>query len=311
MGCSSSKLDEEAAVKTCHDRKSFVKKAIAQRDLLASSHVAYVRSLRRVSMALLYYFAEDEHLYRLQEYSYVHQPGSPEKVLVINCLRPAGAPVHPVVEQWEPPEAIEAATIDRFFGTDDPFLRSSSVDPMNGTPVSPQRPRWDLFWDPFSSLADHPNYGAEEVKDDQEDEQIPELEEESDGGGEGECEAEEVEEKGEQAAAAPVVPPPSREVEKRVDHVKNELRVLATAEVEQHNGAPGFTVYVDRPPASMEEAMRDIHGHFMKILDTAKEVSVLLEVVHYQRRGTCSVSVSDSLLHCDLQIVIPLTAAFF
>jgi hypothetical protein len=154
------------------------------------------------------------------------------------------------------------------------------------------------------------------VKDDQEDEQIPELEEESDdddGGGEGECEAEEVEEKGEPAAAAaPVVPPTSREkVEKKVDHVKNELRVLATAEVEQHNGAPGFTVYVDRPPASMGEAMGDIHGHFMKILDTAKEVSVLLEVVHYQRRGTCSVSVSYSLLHCDLQIVIPLTAALF
>ncbi|CAD6251708.1 unnamed protein product [Miscanthus lutarioriparius] len=287
MGCSSSKLDEEAAVKTCHDRKSFVKKAIAQRDLLASSHVAYVQSLRRVSMALFYYFAEDEHLYQLQESSYVHHPGSPEKVLVVNCLRPAGAPVHPVVEQWEPPEAIEAATIDRFFGTDDPFFRPSSIDTMNGIPVSPQPPRWDHFWDPFSSLADHPNYGVEEVKDDREDEQIPELEEESDdgggGGGEGEGEAEEVEEKGEPAAAAaaPVVPPPSRE---KVDHVKNELRVLATAEVEQHNGAPGFTVYVDRPPANMGEAMRDIRGHFMKILDTAKEVSVLLEVVPYQRR---------------------------
>ncbi|XP_066329546.1 protein ALTERED PHOSPHATE STARVATION RESPONSE 1-like [Miscanthus floridulus] len=282
MGCSSSKLDEVAAVKTCHDRKSFVKKAIAQRDLLASSHAAYVQSLRRVSMALLYYFAEDEHLYRLQESSYVHHPGSPEKVLVINCLRPAGASVHPVVEQWEPPEAIEAATIDRFFGTDDPFFRPSSIDPLNGTPVSPQPPRCDRFWDPFSSLADHPNYGVEEVKDDREDEQIPEQEEESDddvGSGEGEGEAEEVEEKGEEAAAAaPVVPPPAREkVEKKVDHVKNELRVLATAEVEQHNGAPGFTVYVDRPPASMGEAMTDIQGHFMKILDTAKEVSVLLE----------------------------------
>jgi hypothetical protein len=314
MGCSSSKLDEEAAVKTCHDRKSFVKKAIAQRDLLASSHVAYVQSLHRVSMALIYYFVEDKHLYRLQESSYVHHRGSPEKVLVINCLRPAGAPVHPVVEQWEPPEAIEAATIDRFFGTDDPFFRPS-IDPMNGTPVSPQPPRWDHFWDPFSSLADHPNYGADDVKEDPEDEQVPELEEESDdddgGGGEGEGEAEEVEEKGERAAAAaaaPVVPPPSREkVEKKVDHLKNELRVLATAEVGQHNGAPGLTVYVDRPPANMGEAMRDIHGHFTKILDTAKEVSVLLEVVPYQMRGMRALS----LLHCDLQTVIPLTVALF
>ncbi|AQK60311.1 protein ALTERED PHOSPHATE STARVATION RESPONSE 1 [Zea mays] len=289
MGCSSSKLDEEAAVKTCHDRKSFVRKAIAQRDLLASSHVAYVQSLRRVSMGLFYYFAEDEHLHRLQESSCVHRPGSPDKVLVVvNCLRPAGAPVHPVVEQWEPTdEAIEAATIDGFFGADGPFLRPPSIDPMFGPSVSPQPRRWDLFWDPFSSLTDHPSYSVEEVRDDQEDEQIPELEEESDGGGgdchrEGEGGAEE--EEGEQAAVAAQVAAPSREqVGRKVDHVSNELRVLASAEIEQH-GAPGFTVYVDRPPASMAEAVRDIQGHLMKILDTAKEASVLLEVVPYQRR---------------------------
>ncbi|OEL35245.1 hypothetical protein BAE44_0003736, partial [Dichanthelium oligosanthes] len=292
MGCSSSKLDEEAAVKTCHDRKSFVKKAIAQRGLLASSHVAYVQSLRRVSMALFYYFAEDEHLYFLQEQSssLLHHPSSPEKVLVINCLRPAGAPVHPVVEQWDP-EAVETATIDRFFGLDHQFFRPSSMDPMNDTPISPLRPRWDLSWDPFSSSTDHhlyADYGVEGIKVDQEDEQIPELEEESDGDDsdddrEGEAEEEE-EEKGEQAdAAAPEVAPPPREEERKVDHVNNELRVLTSAEVEQH-GTPGFTVYVDRPPTSMAEAMRDIQGHFMKIVDIAGEVSVLLEVVPYQRR---------------------------
>jgi hypothetical protein len=313
MGCSSSKLDEEAAVKTCHDRKSFVRKAIAQRDLLASSHVAYVQSLRRVSMGLFYYFAEDEHLHRLQESSCVHRPGSPDKVLVVvNCLRPAGAPVHPVVEQWEPTdEAIEAATIDGFFGADGPFLRPPSIDPMFGPSVSPQPRRWDLFWDPFSSLTDHPSYSVEEVRDDQEDEQIPELEEESDGGGgdchrEGEGGAEE--EEGEQAAVAAQVAAPSREqVGRKVDHVSNELRVLASAEIEQH-GAPGFTVYVDRPPASMAEAVRDIQGHLMKILDTAKEASVLLEVVPYQRRGKRSVSDSDiaSTLRS-----FPLTTALF
>ncbi|RLN07729.1 hypothetical protein C2845_PM11G02890 [Panicum miliaceum] len=297
MGCSSSKLDEEAAVKTCHDRKSFVKKAIAQRGLLASSHVAYVQSLRRVSMALFYYFAEDEHLYFLQEQSSCLQhPSSPEKVLVINCLRPAGAPAHPVVEQWDP-EAVETATIDRFFGLDHQFFRPSSVDPMNDTPISPQPPRWDLSWDPFSSLNDHPlyaDYGVEGIKVGQaEDEQIPELEEESDGDDgddhpEGETEEEEEEEeeeeKGQQAdAAAPEVAPPKEEVERKVGHVNNELRVMASADVEQR-GTPGFTVYVDRPPTSMAEAMKDIQGHFLKIVDTASEVSVLLEVVPYHRR---------------------------
>ncbi|RLM78406.1 hypothetical protein C2845_PM12G04350 [Panicum miliaceum] len=293
MGCSSSKLDEEAAVKTCHDRKSFVKKAIAQRGLLASSHVAYVQSLRRVSMALFYYFAEDEHLYFLQEQSScLHHPSSPEKVLVINFLRPARAPVHPVVEQWDP-EAVETATIDKFFGLDHQFIHPSSIDSMNDTPISPQPPRWDLPWDPFSSLNDHPlyaDYGVEGIKVGQaEDEQIPELEEESDDDDgddhpEGETEEEEEEEeKGEQANAAPPEVAPRKEEERKVGHVNNELRVMASADVEQR-GTPGFTVYVDRPPTSMAEAMKDIQGHFLKIVDTASEVSVLLEVVPYHRR---------------------------
>ena len=305
MGCSSSKLDEEAAVKTCHDRKSFVKKAIAQRGLLASSHVAYVQSLRRVSMALFYYFAEDEHLYFLQEQSScLHHPSSPEKVLVINCLRPVGAPVHPVVEQWDP-EAVETATIDRFFGLDHQFVRPSSVDPMNDASLSPQPSRWDLSWDPFSLPTVHhlyTDYGIEGIKVGQEDEQVPELEEESDddygddhpeGETEEEEEEEEEEEKGEQAdAAAPeAVAPPEEEEKRNVGHVINELRVMASADVEQR-GTPGFTVYVDRPPTSMAEAMRDIQGHFMKIVDTAGEVSVLLEVVPYHRRGTCYFSAS-------------------
>ncbi|CAN6246994.1 unnamed protein product [Urochloa humidicola] len=307
MGCSSSKLDEEAAVKACHDRKSFVKKAIAQRGLLASSHVAYVQSLRRVSMALFYYLAEDEHLFSLQDQSSlcVHRSSSPEKkALVVNRLRPAGAA--PVVERWDPDGAVETATIDRFFGLDDDrqFFRPSSVDlPINDALISPQPPRWDLSWDPFSLPAadDHlyADYGVESVKVVQEDEQMPELEEESDddddghdhsGHSEGETEEEEEEEEeGEQEedAAAPTVAPPPREEEEeeegKVDHVSNKLRVLASADVEQH-GTPGFTVYVDRPPASVAEAMRDIQGHFMKIVDTAGEVSVLLEVVPYHRR---------------------------
>ncbi|KAG2656367.1 hypothetical protein PVAP13_1KG077477 [Panicum virgatum] len=263
MGCSSSKLDEAAPVKTCHDRKSFVKKAIAQRGLLASSHVAYVQSLRR-------------HLYFLQEQSScLHHP-EPEKVLAINCLRPVGAPVHPVVEQWDP-EAVETATIDQFFGLDHQFFRPPSVDPMNDTPMSPQPARWDLSWDPYSLPTDHhlySVYGVEGIKVGQAaHEQIPELEEE------------EEEEKGEQAdAAAPeAVAPPEEEEKRNVGHVNNELRVMASADVEQR-GTPDFTVYVDRPPTSMAEAMRDIQGHFMKIVDTAGEVSVLLEVVPYHRR---------------------------
>ncbi|KAF0906149.1 hypothetical protein E2562_009139 [Oryza meyeriana var. granulata] len=294
MGCSSSKkLEEEEAVKTCHDRRSFVKKAIAQRNLLASSHVAYVHSLRRVSLALFYYFAEDEHLYFLQETSSAcrHQPCSPEKkVLVVNCLRPGGAaPVHPMVEeQWEN-EAAETVTVDGFFGVDPgQFFHPSSYAPANGMPVSPPPPppTWDLSWDPFSSLhPDHQqyvNYDVDERRSDEEDEQIPELEEDSDSDGDGE-EEEAEDQKAEQAEAPPASEQPREEEEKAVERVNNELRVRASAEIEQQS-TPGFTVYVDRPPASMKEAMRDIQGHFMKIVDVANDVSVLLEVVPYQRK---------------------------
>ncbi|KAK3152266.1 hypothetical protein QOZ80_2BG0156610 [Eleusine coracana subsp. coracana] len=291
MGCSSSKLDEQEAVKTCHDRRSFVKKAITQRSLLASSHVAYVQSLRRVSLALFYYFAEDEHLYLMQEASsFVHHPASPHKVFVINCLRPGGAPVHPL-EQWEPDEAAETAVVDRFFGLDHQFFQPSSMDysSANGAPVSspPRLPRWDLFWDPFSSLTEqhrYGNYGLEAVQQEDQvgDEQIPELEEESrddDGRNNGEAEVK----VGQVKAAAPVVEPPREERKEEVNHVHNGLRVLANADIEQH-GTPGFTVFVDRPPTSMAEAMKHIQGHFMKVVETAGEVSVLLEVVPYQRK---------------------------
>uniref|UniRef100_A0A0E0JW78 DUF632 domain-containing protein n=1 Tax=Oryza punctata TaxID=4537 RepID=A0A0E0JW78_ORYPU len=302
MGCSSSKkVEEEAAVKTCHDRRSFVKKAIAQRNLLASSHVAYVHSLRRVSLALFYCLAEDEHLYFLQENAAAcrHRPCSPErKVLVMNWLRPAaggggGAPVHPVVEveRWEN-DAAETVTVDGFFGVDPGQLFHPSLyAPANVMLASPPPPppttttTWDFVsWDPFSSLhLDHQqyvSYGVDDEerrrRDDEEDEQMPELEEES--------EDEDVDD-GEvvAAAAAAVEEQPMEEEEKVVDGVKNELRVVASAEIEQQS-TPGFTVYVDRPPASMAEAMRDIQGHFMKVVDTANQVSVLLEVVPYQRK---------------------------
>uniref|UniRef100_A0A453NJB0 DUF632 domain-containing protein n=3 Tax=Aegilops tauschii subsp. strangulata TaxID=200361 RepID=A0A453NJB0_AEGTS len=299
MGCSSSKnLDEEEAVKTCHDRRSFVKKAIAQRDLLASSHVAYLQSLRRVSLALFYCLAEDEHLYFLQDTAAqcTHRPCSPEKravLLVVNRLRQGGAPVHPLVGRWDGEAgAPEAAVVDGFFGVDPRLFRP----PANDVPVSSPShlpSAWDVFWvDPFSSLptdrvgyVNH-NHGVEEVRNaDQEDGEMLELEEISEDGSNGEDESEKEEAHGhEQAERAQVVVAPREEEEKRVVGVSKKLRVRASAEVEQQSTPGRFTVFVDRPPASVAEAMRDIKGHFSKIAETAAEVSVLLEVVPYQKK---------------------------
>ncbi|KAM0839436.1 hypothetical protein ACQ4PT_060320 [Festuca glaucescens] len=299
MGCSSSKkLDEEEAVKACHDRRSFVKKAIAQRNLLASSHVAYLQSLRRVSLALFYCLAEDEHLYFLQESSCRHHPCSPEnKVFVLNCLRQGGAPVHPLVEHWDGEDgAAETAVVDGFFGVDPRLFHQ----PADNVPRSSPRPlpmQWDLFWiDPFSSLPtdrDHRymNHGVEEANADQEDEEIPELEDASEDENDGcdreeESEEEEEKEAGHEQAGAPhrAVEEQREEEEKKVVDANHKLRVMASAEIEQQSSPGRFTVYVDRPPASVAEAMRDIKAHFSKVAEVAGEVSVLLEVVPYQKK---------------------------
>ncbi|EAZ21928.1 hypothetical protein OsJ_05581 [Oryza sativa Japonica Group] len=245
MGCSSSKkVEEEAAVKTCHDRRSFVKKAIAQRNLLASSHVAYAHSLRRVSLALFYCLAEDEHLYFLQDTAASsaapcrHRPCSPErKVLVMNWLRPdagcffGGAPVAP--------GGGGGAAMTKRGGGEAMTKMTSRCRSWKKKATTP----------PTTTTATAMSS----------------------------CRAE--------ASPAAVERPMAEEEEeeKTVDRVKNELRVVASEEIEQQS-TPGFTVYVDRPPASMAEAMRDIQGHFVKIVDTANHVSVLLEVVPYQRK---------------------------
>ncbi|KAM0833774.1 hypothetical protein ACQ4PT_064061 [Festuca glaucescens] len=299
MGCSSSKkLDEEEAVKACHDRRSFVKKAIAQRNLLASSHVAYLQSLRRVSLALFYYLAEDEHLYFLQESSCRHHPCSPEnKVFVLNCLRQGGAPVHPLVEHWDGQDgAAETAVVDGFFGVD-PRLFHPPADNMPRPSPRPLPMQWDLFWiDPFSSLPTdrdrrYMNHGVEAANADQEDEEIPELEDASEDDNdvcdrEEQSEEEEEKEAGHEQAGAPhrTVEEQREEEERKVVDANHKLRVMASAEIEQQSSPGRFTVYVDRPPSSVAEAMRDIKAHFSKVAEIAGEVSVLLEVVPYQKK---------------------------
>ncbi|KAF3338872.1 hypothetical protein FCM35_KLT16343 [Carex littledalei] len=52
MGCSASRLDDAEAVQLCKDRKNFIKEALEQRSKFASGHIAYIQSLKRVSMAI-------------------------------------------------------------------------------------------------------------------------------------------------------------------------------------------------------------------------------------------------------------------
>lgn len=52
MGCSASRLEDAEAVQLCKDRKNFIKEALEQRSKFASGHIAYIQSLKRVSMAI-------------------------------------------------------------------------------------------------------------------------------------------------------------------------------------------------------------------------------------------------------------------
>lgn len=81
MGCSSSKKTEEAAsVQICRDRKNFIKQAIKYQNQLASSHIAYVQSLRQVSVALCTYV--DENRYQYSRDSYMYHPYTSNKIFI-------------------------------------------------------------------------------------------------------------------------------------------------------------------------------------------------------------------------------------
>jgi hypothetical protein len=196
MGCSTSKLDDEEAIQLCKDRKRFIKQAVEQRRRLASGHLAYIQSLKRVSAALRDYIEGDEPREFLLD-SFISPPFTPVKKtspsfitispkclsstpiqsrpnsrLKVNYLRPSGEPAVLVEERPQSPETVrvEAYSPVHHFGIDGFFAMQSS--PMSSSffsyspnnrpnipPPSPQTSQWDFFWNPFSSL-DYYGYAA-------------------------------------------------------------------------------------------------------------------------------------------------------
>ncbi|KAI5415057.1 protein ROLLING AND ERECT LEAF 2 [Lathyrus oleraceus] len=184
MGCSQSKLDEEEAVQICKDRKRFIKEAVEHRTQFANGHVAYIRSLQRVSAALRDYFEGDEAL-KFSLDSIITPPtpppvknkatpetielGSNSTALKLSYSRSSGNPAISVEEKPLSPEMgrVEAYSPPRYqYGNDGFFGMQSS--PMNASifayspnnrpvvipPTSPPRSssQWDSFWNPFTSL---------------------------------------------------------------------------------------------------------------------------------------------------------------
>nr|CAD1832026.1 unnamed protein product [Ananas comosus var. bracteatus] len=295
MGCSSSKVndnDDDDAIRICRDRRNFIKQAIEQRNRFASSHVAYIHSLLRVSFALCYFFEGIS--------------------LTVNCLRSVGNPLIPMEQRW--PQSPETIRLESYYPIDlrEPDTRTNP--PFFSSPYIAQNylqepPQWD-FWNPFPSMDGYENtfqstpdclITDEGLRQAREDEGVPDLEEDNkkiesspvysrsnskaiDNGepSEAENKTEDANE-GQEMNTHPINRSNASE-ERRTVEVNNERRrIVGSAQVGEEE-TRGFVVYVNSRPTSMAEVMKDLESQFAKICDSSSEVSVLLETTRTTER---------------------------
>ncbi|KAL2481979.1 hypothetical protein Adt_34945 [Abeliophyllum distichum] len=189
MGCSPSKLDSEAVVQLCKDRNKFIKQAVENRMKFASGHIAYMRSMKRVSAALREYISGHEpRENKLDSFTPDFTPIKKTSAAFI-CVSPRSFSVTPfksepnscckinylksggnssISVEMRPPQSPETVRIEAYspvhhFGMDSILeMQSSSVSSSafhnspnnrpNYSPISAQTSQWDFFWNPFSSL---------------------------------------------------------------------------------------------------------------------------------------------------------------
>lgn len=190
MGCTTSRLDDEDAVKFCKDRRRWIKQAVEYRIQFAAGHATYIQSLRRVSSALRSYVEGDEHREFLSGSYGTHsfapiKKACPDIVVplkslpsatpiqsrtgssrIVNCyMRSSANPYVSVEERPQSPDTVRIESyspmhhygMDGFLSAPPPYTASSffSSSPYNRPsipPPSPQTSQWDFFWNPFSSL---------------------------------------------------------------------------------------------------------------------------------------------------------------
>ncbi|KAL5699480.1 hypothetical protein ACHQM5_030374 [Ranunculus cassubicifolius] len=206
------------------------------------------------------------------------------------------------------------------------YYSSSSNTRPNFPPQSPPNSQWDFFWNPFNSLdaygypsrysIDHTNVddditGLRQVR---EAEGIPDLEEEgvdeerskvdsrapdktvdiedntdcncdsdSDDDDDDTTESEgghEVKGLQKQGRESVEISEPQNAVELEVH--KNDT----VGHQEGKEETPGFTVYVNKRPTTMAEVVKDIETQFVRVCDSATEVSTMLEARKAQYAST-------------------------
>lgn len=80
-----------------------------------------------------------------------------------------------------------------------------------------------------------------------------------------------------------------------VDHeTKAHKKELMRNKVANAEGTPGFTVYLNRRPTSLVEAMKDIDSQFLEICSAAQEVSRMLEASRAQYSTSSDLSGTTS-----------------
>ncbi|KAJ4876944.1 hypothetical protein Rs2_41962 [Raphanus sativus] len=318
MGCSHSKLEDEEAVQICKDRKRFIKQAIEHRTKFASTHIAYILSLRQVSDALHDFIIQgDNNNYkphefvdlltpvkrippssRRSEFITISPSSMPPKMiqdkprtrvranyLMANRTRQVRveqrSPETFRVESFPPPPSRhhQYGEADGFFGMN----MDMNVNTCAASSSS--------FWNPSSSPEQNCDRGSVEDRsgtvDDEirglrrvrEEEGIPDLEEDDEPQPVSENEGDE---KCIGTQEQRTVEVPKVETNKGnvvgVGKVEEVKNVVEVAKRE----TPGFTVYVNRRPTSMAEVIKDLEDQFTTICDAAKEVSGLLEASRAQ-----------------------------
>ncbi|CAL9194969.1 unnamed protein product [Musa hybrid cultivar] len=344
MGCSTSKLEDEDAVRLCHDRKNFIRQAIEQRDRFADGHTAYIQSLMRVSLALRNYVDGDEYNFFFTSCktspSHPIRSFNPEIIMIPmkpftpkqkrhekstcsspNYMKAGGNPLISMEERPESPanKSKECCYItwqngaDGYFAAEAPttdadasFL-SSPYERLRHPPASPQASQLDFFWNPFSSygyaygncldevLLDGNTHGQRKVW---EDEGVPELEGQADKNEKARMK------KGGKIKIKPTAgkqPADAHKQKENMDDMKefwlqgwqrstevSETQNAAELLIDNDQGivrdrnssqeTPGFTVYINRRPTSMGEVMKDIEAQFVRICNSASELSTFFEV---------------------------------
>ncbi|KAM7477714.1 hypothetical protein LguiA_025927 [Lonicera macranthoides] len=307
MGCSSSKLDDEEAVQLCKDRKNFIKQAVEYRIQFASNHIAYIQSLKRVSVALKDYIEGDEprefllDSYRTPTFTTPVKKMNPEFISIsqiqsvphksykINYLRSGGNSSVTVEERPQSPETVRVESYSQVphYGMDGIFAMQSSPMSSSIFHYSPnERANSSIFhyspnerpsfpppsprnsqWDFFWNPFSSLDYYGYPNRSSL-DQSV--LEDEINGL--------------RQVREEEGIPELEEETEQEERQVSNQE--TAVANQESNEETPGFTVYVNRRPTNMGEVIKDLEAQFTIICKCANEVSAILDASRAQYSST-------------------------